>query len=84
MTLAPTNEAISVQSSGKKTLPVKVKKMTNLMGMSRERCKDRFLSKSIRLLRVGDEYVLCLIPKLLVLSVYGVTLRILSLSHVES
>ena len=26
------------------------------MGMSRERCKDRFLSKSVRLSRVGDEY----------------------------
>ena len=66
MTLAPTNEAISVNSSGvKKTLSAEVKKLTNLMGMSRERCNDRFLSKSIRLMRVGDEYVLCLIPKLL-------------------
>jgi hypothetical protein len=66
MTLAPMNEAISVKSSGKKTLSAKVKKLTYLMGMSRERCKDRFLSKSVRLLRVGDEYVcLFLIPKLL-------------------
>jgi hypothetical protein len=69
MTLTPSNEVISVKSSGKKTLSAKVKKLTNLMGMSRERCKDRFLSKSIGLLRVGDEYVLCLIPKLHLLSV---------------
>ena len=34
------------------------------MGMSRERCKDIILSKSVRLLRVGDEYAcLFLIPK---------------------
>ncbi len=32
MTLAPTNEAISHETGGKKTLTVKAKKMTNLLG----------------------------------------------------
>ncbi len=32
MTLAPTNEAIRHETSGKKTLSVKVKKLTNLLG----------------------------------------------------
>ena len=62
----PMNEAISVKSSEKKDFVCQGKKLTYLMGMSRERCKDIFLSKSVRLLRVGDEYAcLFLIPKLL-------------------
>ncbi len=32
MTLAPTSEAIRHETSGKKTLSVKVKKLTNLLG----------------------------------------------------
>ena len=53
MTLTPTNEAISHETSWKKTLLVKAK-IDRLDGMSCNRCKDRFLSKSVRLLRVGD------------------------------
>jgi hypothetical protein len=32
MTLAPTNEAIRHETSGKKTLSIKVTKLTNLLG----------------------------------------------------
>ncbi len=54
MTLAPTNEAIRHETSGKKTLTVKVKKNDRLAGLSRNRCKDRFLSKSVRFMRAED------------------------------
>ena len=44
MTLAPTNEAIRNETSGKKTLSVKVKNDW-LAGLSCNRCKDKFYQK---------------------------------------
>ena len=49
MTLAPTNEAIRHETSGKKDLNRQGKKIDRLAGLSCNRCKDRFLSKSVRL-----------------------------------
>ncbi len=54
MTLAPTNEAIRHETSGKKDLTRQVKKIDRFAGLSRNRCKDRFLSKSVRFERAGD------------------------------
>jgi hypothetical protein len=49
MTLSPTNEAARHETSGEKNLIPQGKKIDRLAGLSRSRCKDRFLSKSVRL-----------------------------------
>jgi hypothetical protein len=54
MTFTPTNEAIRHEISGKKDLIRQGKKIDRLAGLSHNRCKDRFLSRSVRLLRAGD------------------------------
>ncbi len=48
MTLSPTNEAIRHETSGKKDLNCQGKKIDQLAGLPLTRCKNRFLSKSIR------------------------------------
>jgi hypothetical protein len=54
MTVAPTNEAIRHETSGKKDLIRQGKKIDQLAGLSLNGCKDIFLSRSVRLVRAGD------------------------------
>ena len=53
MTLAPTNEAIRCDIKREKRPYLSRQKYDRLDGMSHNMCKDRFLSKNVRLLRVG-------------------------------
>ena len=53
MTLAPTNEAIRHETSGKKDLICQGKKLTDLMGCHVKGVRIDFYQKSVRLFRVG-------------------------------